>query len=151
MSGPAGSPTFCLKILSLSFLHLPGGKSRERRFFRRARSEVFSWASLFCSLLGLSWPLWCSLGPLLASVGLSGALFGSPGALLAPSWLPLGLSWASPWRLLASLGRLLGLSWAALLRSPFLVPLLVHFLSSFESTFGGHFLYLFMPFSGPIF
>ena len=100
---------------------------------------MFSWASLFCSLSGLSWPLWCSLGPPLASVGLSGALFGSPGALLAPSWLPLGLSWASPWRLLASLGRLLGLSWASLFEVPFsgptFGPLFVQFWVHFRGSF----------------
>ncbi len=116
--------------------------------------------SLFCSLLGFSWPLWCSLGPLLASVGLSGALFGS---LLAPSWPLLGPSWLlwSPLgALLASLGRLLGLSWASPFERsfpifrPLFVQLWIHFLGSSSvpgrTFFGVQFLNQFLTVFGSV-
>ena len=149
-----------LNLLSLHSVnsvlgHLPGGKSRERRFFfRRARSKVFSRASLGLSL----GPLLASLVLPCASLGFSKPLWGSLwlswgplGSLLAPSWPLLGRSWAAlglPW---AALGPLLASLGPPFLRSLFLVPFLDHFLCSFGSNFGCHFLYLFVPFSGYIF
>ena len=73
-----------------------------------------SWAG---GLLGSSGAFWGFLDSPEALLGLSKALVGPPGALLACSWAlldSLGLSWASP-------GALVGLSWCslgALLGSP---------------------------------